>query len=61
MGIRHAENGTTKDFLKNPEYKATMFANFTIFEEKWAPLFRGKSSSGDESPSFGLLPKFPGG
>ena len=61
VNIIHAENGTTKDFLKNPEYKATMFANFTIFEEKWASLFRGKSSSGDESPSFGLLPKFPGG
>lgn len=61
VNIVHAENGTTKDFLKNPEYQEAMLANFTVFEEKWAPLFRGKASAGDQPPNFGLLPKFPGG
>ena len=61
VNIIHDENGTTKEFLKNPEYMKKVDENNILFADKWAAVFRGKSRVGEDPADLGVLRRFPGG
>lgn len=61
VNLIHEENGTTRSFLAEAEYKQKVEANMDAFYDKWRPLFRSAKSSGARASESNYLPKFPGG
>lgn len=64
VNLIHEQNGTTKDFLKDPKFKSQVKENLVAFDEKWASLLRGKPAPSTSTPTESVLPlpsRFPGG
>jgi hypothetical protein len=61
VNLVHEENGTTKEFLANPVFKAKFKANQERFVAKWRPYFRGRCQRPEDRTSHETLPLFPGG
>jgi len=61
VNLIHEENGTTKDFLVDPLFRAKMDANFEVFDKKWRGFFRGRPQLQEARARHRTLPKFPGG
>ncbi|NQU37779.1 MAG: hypothetical protein HQ526_09340 [Actinobacteria bacterium] len=60
VNVIHEGNGSTREFLADPVYKAKFRKNKQRFVEKWRPYLRGESQLAEDRVDHATLPRFPG-